>query len=226
MQTVSTSAVAGGVQAGYGREFGRGRCYVVCNAATRARRVDIRWADREEAGEIARLSMISSDGLAAHIWSRMDRPGFTLEQIGAARYARTGVASSFENCLVAVSDGRIVGMAHAFARGAAPGAPCETDPVLRPYSELGVPGSLFLSGLAVDADCRGRGLGSALMDRVERLAITRALPGVSLICFERNDRALAFFKRRGYCEIDRRPLVPHPALHYRDGDAILLLRDV
>ncbi len=186
----------------------------------------IRWAEREDAGDIARLFMISSDGLATYIWSKMDMPGLTLEQIGAARYARSGVPFSYENCMVAVSSGRITGMAHAFEMTVDPDATAEGDPVLRPYSELEWQGSLYLSGLAVDADRRSGGVGALLMDRVERLAAERALPAVSLICFERNERAFAFYRRRGYREVDRRPLVPHPTLHYRDGDAILMLRDV
>ena len=186
----------------------------------------LRWAEQRDAGEIARLFMISSDGLAAYIWSRMDMPGLSLEQIGAARYARRGVPFSFENCLVAALSGRIVGMAHAFEMPADSGPSQEDDPVLRPYAELELPGSLYLSGLAVDAAHRGTGVGTSLMDRVERLAADRNLSGVSLICFERNERALALYRRRGYRELDRRPLVPHPTLHYRDGDAILMLREV
>ena len=204
----------------------RGVRSVIDTVRSRPTEVEIRWARREESGEMARLFMISSDGLASYIWSKMDMPGLSLEQIGEARYARTGVAFSFENCLVAEVGGRIIGMAHAFTMGPDPDAPEEDDPVLRPYAELEVPGSLYLSGLAVDADHRSSGVGGALMNRVENLAATRGLPSVSLICFERNDRALAFYHRRGYCEVARRPLVPHPTLHYRDGDAILLVREV
>src|SRR5690606_7970786 len=104
--------------------------------------LDIRWARQEDAGDIARLFLVSSDGLAAYIWSRMDMPGLSLEEIGAARYARTDTAFSYENCLVALSRGEVVGMAHAFAMEADPDAPEEDDPVLRPYSELEDPGSL------------------------------------------------------------------------------------
>ena len=62
------------------------------------------------------------------------------------------------------------------------------------------------------------------MERVEGLARAKSLPRISLICFERNERALAFFLARGYQELARRPVVPHPTLHYRDGDALLLVR--
>ena len=182
----------------------------------------IRRARAEDAAEIARLFLISSDGLASYIWSRLARPGETIAETGAARYARTGVAFSYENCLLALSDGAVVGMAHAFPMP--PRAPHESedDPVLAPYAELEDAGSLYLSGLAVDAAHRGRGIGGELMDHVEGLAIASGCPRVSLICFERNERAMAFYRRRGYREIGRRPIVPHPSLHYRDGDAVLL----
>jgi GNAT superfamily N-acetyltransferase len=184
--------------------------------------LSIRPARADEAGEIARLFLISSDGLASYIWSRLARPGETITQTGAARYARGGVAFSYENCLLAVSGGAVVGMAHAFPMPERAAGDIEDDPVLAPYAELEDAGSLYLSGLAVDAALRGHGVGGRLMDQVEARAAAMGCPRVSLICFERNERAMAFYRQRGYRELDRRPVVPHPSLHYRDGDAVLL----
>ncbi len=48
----------------------------------------IRPARREESAEIAKLFLISSDGLAAYIWSQIERPGLSLIEIGAERYTR------------------------------------------------------------------------------------------------------------------------------------------
>lgn len=194
--------------------------------ATAAENTDIRWARKDEARDIARLFLISSDGLAAYIWSRIGDAGGSLEDIGTARYARSGTAFSFENCLVVTSGGRVIGMAHAFEMPEGDAPTAEEDPVLRPYAELEDPGSLYLSGLAVFEDQRGSGVGSQLMDHVETLARANGLPRVSLICFERNRRALEFYHRRGYRELARRPIVPHPSLHYSDGEALLLARNV
>ena len=49
---------------------------------------------------------------------------------------------------------------------------------------------------------------------------------VSLICFERNEGAMQLYRRLGFREIDRRAIVPHPSLHYRDGDALLMAHEV
>jgi len=182
----------------------------------------VRRAQKEDAAEIARLFLVSSDGLAAYIWSRLAQPGETLAEIGAHRYARTGTAFSFENCLLATVDGEVAGMAHAFPMPARAADEGEDDPVLAPYAALEDPGSFYLSGLAVDEEHRGRGIGGALMDQVEGLAMATGCGRVSLICFERNDGAMRFYRRRGYREIARRPLVPHPTLRYAGGDAVLL----
>lgn len=184
----------------------------------------VRHAGKEDAAAIARLFLISSDGLAAYIWSRLAAPGETLAAVGARRYARTGTAFSFENCLLATVDGAVAGMAHAFPMPARAADEVEDDPVLAPYAALEDAGSLYLSGLAVDEKQRGRGIGSVLMDHVEGLAIAKGCPRVSLICFEQNEGAMRFYLRRGYREVARRPLVPHPTLRYAAGDAVLLVR--
>ena len=185
-----------------------------------------RAARKDDAGDIARLFLISSDGLAAYIWSRLAEPGQALENVGRARYARDGVAFSYENCAVVDIAGKVVAMAHAFAMQADDGGEPEPDPVLRPYAELEDPGSLYLSGLAVNDELRSRGLGGKLLARVERQARDRGLARVSLICFEANTGAMRLYANSGYREQDRRAIVAHPSLHYSDGDAVLLVKDV
>jgi hypothetical protein len=37
---------------------------------------------------------------------------------------------------------------------------------------------------------------------------------------------LRWYRRLGFEELARRPLLPHPLLHYLDGDAVLLARGV
>jgi len=188
--------------------------------------IAIRAARKSESPAIAELFLISSDGLAAYIWSRIAEAGEPLPAVGARRYAREGVAFSYENCLVAAEGGSILGMAHSFPMERDENATSESDPVLRPYSELEDDGSLYLSGLALRPEMRGRGLGAQLMAATEARAAALGLPRVSLICFERNAGAMRFYRRLGYRELDRRPLVPHPALHYADGDAVLLAREL
>lgn len=189
----------------------------------------IRPARPDDSRAIAALFRISSDGLADYIWQQVAEPGEDLLDVGARRYARVGVPFSWENCQVAVdANDRVIGMAHAFPLDAPEnGAPDEeADPVLRPYAELEDWGSLYLSGLALVSGFRGRGIGTRMLEATHARARALGRPRVSLICFEPNAGALRLYRRHGYRELDRRPLVPHPCLHYAEGDALLLARDV
>lgn len=183
---------------------------------------EIRPAVQEDAGAIAELFLISSDGIAGYIWSAMAQPGQALEEVGRARYARSGVPFSYENCLIAERGGEVLGMLHAFEMPPREPDEVEEDPVLQPYSELEDPGSLYVSGLAVHAPYRSQGVGAALMDAAEDSETARRLGRMSLICFDGNERAMAFYRWRNYRELARRPIVPHPSLHFSEGNAVLL----
>ncbi len=98
--------------------------------------VNFRQAVEEDSTDIARLFLISTDGLAEYIWSKVAEPGETIIEAGTRRYAREGVAFSYENCLIAELEGATVGMVHSFDMEEDPDAEPESDPVLKPYSEL------------------------------------------------------------------------------------------
>jgi GNAT superfamily N-acetyltransferase len=186
--------------------------------------ITFRQATREDCTRIARLFMIASDGLAEYIWSRIEAPDLSLLEIGERRYAREDTAFSYQNCLVAEKDDTVIGMVHSFSmqKPAADGCSGEVDPVLAPYTELEDYGSLYVSAVAVFHEHRGLGIGTRLLEEARRRARTLGLGRLSLICFEKNARAMCLYRRLGFRELHRRSVVPHPFLHYREGDAILL----
>jgi ribosomal protein S18 acetylase RimI-like enzyme len=198
--------------------------------------VTFRPARPEDCGAIAELFLIASDGLAAYIWGQVAEDGESPLETGRRRYAREGAAFSYQNCLVAEDNGRVIAMLHCFPmppRNKAEeksandntdvgGEP--VDPVLQPYAELEDPGSLYVSGVAVRPEHRGRGIGRQLMERARARAESLGLSRASLICFEANQVALQLYRRLGYVEVDRRAIVPHTSLHYSEGDALLLVR--
>jgi ribosomal protein S18 acetylase RimI-like enzyme len=97
----------------------------------------------------------------------------------------------------------------------------DVDPVLRPYAELEIPGSLYISGVAVLASHRNRGIGSQLLERERERARRLGAPSLSALVFAGNTGSLRLLDRHGFEIVDRRPVVPHPLIEYT-GEVLLL----
>lgn len=189
--------------------------------------VAFRPARRDDARDIAALFRISSEGVADYVWTTLqdDYPGLSLPEIGERRYRRENTDFSYQNCLMAEADGAVVGMMHSYAMpDALEPLPDDFDPVLRPMAELEIPGSLYISGLALRPDFRNRGVGTELLGRALGRARELGLGQVSLLVFEANQGAVRLYERHGFREVGRRTLVPHPLIHCT-GDVLLFVTD-
>ena len=179
---------------------------------------------------IAELFRISSEGVADYVWSRMrdEFPDLSLLDVGERRYRREGTGFSYQNCLVAEVAGEVIGMMHSFViepepEATAPAQPL--DPVLRPYAELEVSGSLYIAGLALLPGHRNRGIGRRMLAAARQRAREAGAGELSLLCLESNAGALRLYEREGFRTIDRRPVVPHPMIRAA-GDVLLMVAPV
>jgi ribosomal protein S18 acetylase RimI-like enzyme len=180
-----------------------------------------------DAADIARLFLMSSDGIAEYIWRKIDPEASDIIAVGTRRYARENEDFGYQSCILAEAGGTIAGMVHAFSMPDTPSDPePDPDPVLRPYSELEHPGSFYVAGLAVHSGYRRAGIGHSLMQRAEDRAKSLGHDTISLICFIGNPGAMAFYEDLGYRETGRRAIVPTPFLKYEEGDAALLVKDL
>lgn len=186
--------------------------------------VTIRPAARADCRTIARLYSISSHGVADYIWTQLAAPGEDVIDVGQRRYEREDSVFSYRNCIVAVLDDEIIGMLVAFPMHLNKDAVSEEiDPVLAPYSVLEEDNSYYICGMAFFPPYRGHGLGTRFLELAETQAREKGLPKLSLIAFEQNEGARRLYLRRGYREAARRPVVPHPLIHYT-GDALLMVK--
>ena len=182
----------------------------------------IRPAYKSECREIASLYRISSDGVAEYIWTNMAGPGEDVLDVGQRRYEREDSVFSYRNCSMVDKDGETAGMIVAFPMEV-DGQYVETDPVLVPYSMLEEADSYYICGMALYPDFRGCGIGSMLLQNAEERTRELGLQKLSLIVFERNEGAKRLYERKGYIEKHRKPVVPHPLIHF-DGDALLMIK--
>jgi len=184
--------------------------------------INYRSAHRSDARRIAELYSIASDGVSDYIWSKKLQPGDDLLGIGQQRYERRNTPFSFENCLVAQSGEKVVAVLLSYEMKADNDYVVE-DPVLKPFWLLEEPKSLYIAGVAVDPHWRQQGIATELMTMAENKCRQMNLQKMSLIVFEANTIAYEFYLRRGFTELMRKAVVPHPLIKF-SGDALLLVK--
>ena len=182
-------------------------------------------AQRGDAREIARSFQITSEGGADYIWSLIAQPGEDLLEVGAARYAREGVNFSYENCLIAEHQGRVIGMMHSYVMRHDPHAEPVTDPVLAPYADMEIPDTLYISSLALDEGWRNQGLGTTFLQAAQARCDALGLDGLSLIDYAANTGARRFYERHGFHIVKTCQITPHPLFRVT-GQAYLMSRPV
>jgi GNAT superfamily N-acetyltransferase len=187
----------------------------------------VRPARRSDCVDIARLVVMSSDGIAEYIWGPYVGGRTSLIAVGTRRSARDGVPFSYQNCLIAeAGGGRIAGSLHAVAVP----APFEEerasdpDPVLRQLLDFSDLGSLEIRGLAVYPAFRGQGVATMLMSAAAGQARIRGLRRLSVICFVANEAAIRFYRKFGFTVMNRAPSPAHPAFRHTGGEMLLLVR--
>ena len=182
-------------------------------------------AQRGDAREIARFFQITSEGGADYIWSLIAQPGEDLLEVGAARYAREGVNFSYENCLIAEHQGRVIGIMHSYVMRHDPHAEPVTDPVLAPYADMEIPDTLYISSLALDEGWRNQGLGATFLQAAQARCDALGLDGLSLIDYAANTGARRFYERHGFHIVKTCQITPHPLFRVT-GQAYLMSRPV
>jgi len=184
--------------------------------------VTFRPAGQAESRTIAELYRMAAGGVADYMWQGMAEAGEDVLDVGDRRFARTGEDFSFQHCLMAIADGNICGMVHAFPMEAVSEVPDDMDPVLKPYCELESAPGLYIAGIACYADWRGRGIGARMIDLMRHRAMSENLPELSLIAFAENEGSVRLYEREGFEVTKRRAIHPHPLIQY-GGEALLMV---
>ena len=128
--------------------------------------VTFRAAVREDSRTIAELFRISSDGVVDYVWMTLgpEYPGLEPIEIGAVRYASGKGNFSYTNCVIAEREGEVIGQLCTYPVVASTEETDEpADPILEPYGRLEIPGTLYVSSLALFDGFRGMGLGTRML---------------------------------------------------------------
>jgi len=186
----------------------------------------IRKATPADARLLATLVDMAGEGIPAFLWGQQAASGQAPLEIGMQRAARAEGGFSHKNAWIAEKARQATGMLLGYAQP----DPYETGPldvlppVVRPLVELEAlsPGSWYVNAIAVLPDHRGAGIGSRLMALAQTMAGRSGCQEMSLIVAEQNHDAVALYRRLGYSEVARRPLVSYPGSRH-GGDWLLMV---
>jgi ribosomal protein S18 acetylase RimI-like enzyme len=182
-----------------------------------------RSAERSECRAIATLYRISSDGLADYIWTKLAAPEEDILDVGQRRYEQEDLVFSYKNCVIVTHDEKIIGMLVAFPMEIESGVnDLEENPVLVPYSKLEEANSYYIWEMALVPEYRNQGIGRKPLALAEDKAREMSYEKLSLIVFEQNEGALKLYKRHGFKEVAREPVVPHPLIRHTGGVLLMV----
>lgn len=187
----------------------------------------IRPAKPSDAPTLAKLIDIAGEGIPRWLWSRSSSDGQDPLDVGAERARRTEGGFSYRNALVAERDDRPIGMVLSYAIDTAPDDdPDDLPAPIAPFVELEAQsvGTWYVNALAVSAGWRGAGVGSALMQAAEDLALKAGYRSMSIQVYSQNAGAVQLYERLGYRDHARARVREHPCQPYYDEDVLLLLK--
>jgi ribosomal protein S18 acetylase RimI-like enzyme len=193
----------------------------------------IRPARKADAAALAVLIDMAGEGMASWVWSDMASGHQSAFEIGRMRAGRGEGAFSYRNAFVLTEqrDGaeEIAGMVlgyrldDPYVMPDLAGMPAPVRPLVELEAEA--PGAWYLNAIAVFSDFRGKRFGGRLMARAEDLARQSGARQIALIWAEENKLAAGLYKRFGYSERARRPIVPFAGIRV-GGDWVLLVKSL
>jgi ribosomal protein S18 acetylase RimI-like enzyme len=183
----------------------------------------LRPARREDAGHLARLVELASEGLTSYLWAQMAEPGEDPFAFGARRAARDEGAFSWRNATIAELDGRVAGGLVTYRIGEEPEPLDELPPLFRPLQALEnrALGTQYVNVLATYPELRRRGIATSLLAEAARRSA--GAPGLSLIVADRNAGARRLYERSGFVQAAREAIVKE-GWHCESEEWVLMLR--
>lgn len=188
--------------------------------------IDYRSAVPEDSRAIAGLICQAGGGLYEFLFDDLI-PFMSAFDVVAAGVGASGLPLSYENCLVASSGSSgVVGVANLFPADSISDEAflslvSDRFDHIRPMLQLRDRGSMFLNAIAVAGDCRGKGIGTRLIDQAEICSLEAGLPRLSLHVWVDNVAAIKLYKRHGFVEVAIAEIAPAPKLPHRGGSLLM-----
>jgi len=172
----------------------------------------IRSATLQDASALAELVNFAGEGLPLYLWTKIAKSGEDPWSVGRARARREEGSFSYRNATIIDQDRRVAACLIGYPLSEEPAAIDETTmpAMFVPLQQLEnlAPGTWYVNVLATYPEWRNKGLGTALLNHAEKLALTSdAKKGMSVIVADNNKAARRLYERIGYRQVADRPMV-------------------
>lgn len=167
----------------------------------------------------------AGDGLPLYLWRKGTESERAAWHTGMARARRDEGSFSYRNAIIIKHDGDSAGclIGYPLADHAAAVAD-DVVGMFRPLQELEIlaAGTWYVNAVAVAPHHRHAGLGGKLLGLAERIARGLGKRGVSLIVSDANSDAMRLYRRLGYRETARRPIVKDGWTHSGEAWGLMI----
>ena len=189
--------------------------------------IETRRSSKADIAHLTRISTMADGGFNEALYGGLDQ---SVEEIMETEFSNPAFTNFYENFWVAHNHDEVVGGLHSF--------PCDDfendirNPLVpedrylieSPFLEIDAIGTYYINALSVFPEFTRQGTGSQLLELARRLALERGFTELGLHVFAENSAAVSLYKKHGYREMGRRPMVPHPSMAY-SGDILLMTCD-
>ena len=192
-----------------------------------AQRTDlsIRRGQRRDAADLAVLVDIAAEGMASYMWRKTAGVSELPAAIGRARALRDEGGFSYRNAHIAEIEGEVAGAMVGYPLFDESSDLSDVPPLVRGLVELelAVPDYWYVNVLAVYPEYRGRGIGTALLERADELGSHANTRGMAIIVASGNEDAYRLYQRQGYRLFRKRRAADFPGAQ-RGQDWLLLTK--
>ncbi len=190
--------------------------------------IETRKASKADMAHLIRVRMMAHGGFNEALFGDLDQ---SVEEIIETDLSNPTLTDYYKNYWVAHSHNEVVGGLHSFPCDdfendiRNPLVPEERYLIEIPFLEIDATGTYYINALSVFPEFTRLGIGSLLLELARRLAVERGFTELGLHVFAENSVAVSLYKKHGYREMGRRPIIPHPRMVY-SGDILLMTCNV
>lgn len=188
-----------------------------------------RQATPDDAKVLAKFVNVAGEGLPLYLWQNLAEGRESPWEIGYSRARKDSGGFSYRNAVFRMVNEDVAACLVGYALDDDPPATnySEIFPMFVPLQQLEdlAPGTWYINALATNELYRGRGYGNELLALAEEICTSLGKRALSLIVADTNQNARRLYRRAGYRDVSKRPMIKDQWQH-PGRDWVLMVKNL